>query len=53
MLFRSAPFKELYTIADAGHTQGYVMDKAGLEKRLFEIIRKFFDIKKTVVKQMK
>jgi len=48
-----APFKELYSVDEARHTQSYVVDKKGVEKRLFEIINKFFNIKKMVHKQMK
>ena len=48
-----APFKELYPIENAEHAQGYVVDKPGLEKRIFELVCKYFTIKKSVMKQMK
>jgi len=48
-----SPFKELYSVDEALHTQSYVVDKAGVEKRLFAIIRKFFTINKIVDKEMK
>lgn len=49
----NAPFKELYLVPNSPHGKAYVLDKVGLEQRLFAIVRTFFDIKKSVVKQMK
>lgn len=48
-----APFKELYPVEGAEHAQGFVVDKIGIERRLFELVCKFFSVKKIVKKQMK
>lgn len=48
-----APFKELYLVPNAAHGKAYVLDKTNLEQHLFAIIRTFFNIKKSVIKQMK
>ncbi|MFA5290290.1 MAG: alpha/beta hydrolase [Candidatus Izemoplasmatales bacterium] len=48
-----APFKELFAVDDANHTEAFIKAKAALEQRLFIVIKKFFSIHKNVIKQMK
>jgi len=43
-----SPFKELYSVENALHTQSYVIDRPGVEKRLSEIVAMLFPTYKNV-----